>query len=179
MVHGLTAQLGGGFGLSSDFGRGTRADLYLPVAEASSSADSPMVREPVKAINRTLSILLVDDEEIVRVATAEMIRDLGHKVTEAGDGGEALAILEDSSFDALVTDYKMPRMDGGELIRRVRDLHPDMGLLLITGYTGVTDETLEVASLPKPFGQSELAAALAELFKQDDNVIQFAKPKRS
>ena len=95
MVHGLAAQLGGGFALTSAPGEGTRVDLYLPVAERSRAGRAPAgPRSRSASIGRRLSVLLVDDEELVRTATAEMIRDLGHEVEEAGGGAEALARLE-------------------------------------------------------------------------------------
>ena len=80
MVHGLAAQLGGGFALTSAPGEGTRVDLYLPVAGKAALADSRPVRESIKPIGRRLSVLLIDDEPLVRTATAEMIRDLGHEI---------------------------------------------------------------------------------------------------
>ena len=86
MVHGLAAQLGGGFLLTSAPGEGTRVDLYLPVAAEGAPAESKSAKESVRVIDRRLSVLLVDDEEIVRTATAEMIRDLGHEVVEAASG---------------------------------------------------------------------------------------------
>ena len=80
MVHGLAAQLGGGFELTSAVGEGTRVDLYLPVAVGAADAEKKPAADMVSATLRHLSVLLVDDEEIVRTATAEMIRDLGHSV---------------------------------------------------------------------------------------------------
>ena len=72
-------------------------------------------------IGRQLSVLLVDDEELVRTATAEMIRDLGHDVEEAASGAEALALLDAGLRSmSVVTDYMMPGMDGGALARQHR-----------------------------------------------------------
>lgn len=178
MVHGLAAQLGGGFALSSAPGEGTRADLYLPVAEQSAPAQRRRARARMRPADRLLSILLVDDEEIVRTATAEMIRDFGHTITEAAGGDEALEQLAEARFDLLITDYKMPRMDGAELVRRVRDLHPDLPVLLITGYTGVSQDVLAIPRLAKPFGQAEIAAAIDALFAPDEKIIAFRRPGR-
>ena len=178
MVHGLAAQLGGGFALSSAPGEGTRADLYLPVAEESAPAERERVARHIRADDRLLSILLVDDEEIVRTATAEMIRDLGHSITEAASGEDALERLAQAEFDIVVTDYKMPRMDGAELIRHVRAQHPGTAVLLITGYTGVAEDVLGIPRLAKPFGQAEIATALAALFTPDDKVVAFRRSAR-
>ena len=119
-------------------------------------------------------MLLVDDEPLVRMATAEMIRDLGHHVEEAGGGAEGLARLEaGSSVDAVITDYMMPGMDGGALSRRIAQIRPGLPVLLITGYTGPTDDVLHLPRLAKPFGQAEIAAALGGLFAGDEKVVRF------
>ena len=180
MVHGLAAQLGGGFALSSEPGRGTRADLYLRVAEAGVARDAiDRRRQPLLSKGRSLSVLLVDDEEIVRIGTAEMIRDLGHEVTHASGGAEALARLDAGLRpDVVITDYKMPRMDGAELANRIRETLPQVPILLITGYTGTTENTHHLPRLPKPFGQAEVAAALAALVEPDEKVVRLPAGRR-
>jgi signal transduction histidine kinase len=177
MVHGLAAQLGGGFELTSAPDEGTRVDLYLPVADEAAATDQRPAIDPVRAIGRHLSVLLVDDEDLVRTATAEMIRDLGHSVAEADGALEALGRL-DGGFraDVVVTDYMMPGMDGGALARRIAESYPDIAVLLITGYTGPTNDVMHLPRLAKPFGQSEIATALATLFADDvGNVIRLPK----
>ena len=173
MVHGLAAQLGGGFSLTSAPGEGTRVDLYLPVAAEDAPAESRTAMDSVHLIARRLSVLLVDDEDIVRTATAEMIRDLGHDVVEASSGAEALARLRDGlSVDVVITDYMMPGMNGGALARSVAKSFAGVPVLLITGYTGPTDEVLHLARLAKPFGQADIGAALANLFADDDKIVR-------
>jgi PAS domain S-box-containing protein len=179
MVHGLAGQLGGGFVLSSVPGEGTRADLYLPAAERGAVRDEAARRRTLTPMNRTLSILLVDDEEIVREATAELIRDLGHEVVAAGGGEEALVKLAAGlEPDVVITDYKMPRMDGAELARRLLEQAPDRPVLLITGYTGSTENMLHLPRLSKPFGQAEMADALAQLFTPNPNVVRFGSQRK-
>jgi signal transduction histidine kinase/CheY-like chemotaxis protein len=180
MVHGLTAQLGGGFALTSEPGEGTRVDLYLPVAIDAAVAERRPTRRALQSFEQRISVLLVDDEPLVRTATTEMIRDLGHHVEEAGGGVEALARLEDGLVvDAVVTDYMMPGMDGGALARRIARTRPDLPVLLITGYTGPTDDVLHLPRLSKPFGQAEIAEALAALFNGDEKVLRFPDRKLS
>jgi signal transduction histidine kinase/ActR/RegA family two-component response regulator len=182
MVHGLAAQLGGGFALSSALGEGTRADLYLPAAAAGSEAPAAPARSPA-AVDaggpaRPLHILLVDDEELVRIGTAEMLRDLGHNVCEAEGGAQALEMIAAGlTLDMLLTDYKMPRMDGAQLAARVRAERPALPVLLITGYTGSTDDVPGLPRLTKPFSQAELAAALAAAAGIGANVVQL-RPRR-
>lgn len=173
MVHGLVAQLGGGFSLTSEVGRGTRVDLYLPVAKDAAKAEARAPLEGVRPLKRQLSVLLVDDEDIVREATAEMIRDLGHRVEEVASGPEALTCLQSSqNFDVLITDYMMPGMSGGVLARKVAKINRELSILLITGYTGRTDDINDLPRLSKPFGSADVAAALANLF-EDSKVVQF------
>ena len=180
MVHGLAAQLGGGFALISEPGEGTRVDLYLPVASEAALAERRPTRKALTSIGRQVSVLLIDDEPLVRTATAEMIRDIGHQVEEAGGGAEALARLEGGlSVDAVITDYMMPGMDGGTLSRRVLQIRPDLPVLLITGYTGPTEDVLHLPRLAKPFGQAEIAQALADLFAVDEKVVRFPGRKPS
>ena len=175
MVHGLAAQMGGGFSISSDLGKGTSVDLYLPLASERALETNAPAANASDARLKPLSVLLVDDEDLVRFATADMIRDLGHQVVEAASGAEALEWLQNGlEADVVVTDYKMPRMDGAELGRQVAENHPDVPVLIITGYTGVSDKALHLPRLAKPFGQAEIAAALASLFIKDDKVVRLS-----
>ena len=170
MVHGFAAQLGGAFALTSEAGQGTRGDLYLPVAEAAAEPAVRLPSQPVQ-ISRRLTLLLVDDEELVRAGTAEMLRELGHIVHEASGGAEALGKLSSGlEVDAVVTDYMMPRMNGGELAVHVRKLNPEARILVVTGYAG-GDLNLELPQLAKPFRQPDIAAALDRLVDPDSNVV--------
>ena len=178
MVHGFAAQLGGGFFLTSELGEGTRVDLYLPVAGDKAQAESRRIAEPVQPMGRKLSVLLVDDEELVRSATADLIRDLGHHVDEATNGEQGLARLHAGlKVDAIVTDYLMPGMNGGELARRIAQSYPDIPVLVITGYTGAANDVLGLPRLAKPFGRAEIAKALAGLFGDDEKVVRLPVKK--
>jgi PAS domain S-box-containing protein len=177
MVHGLVAQLGGTFVLSSTLGSGTRADLYVPVAKGESELGhlQSRIQEPV-SIGRELTVLLVDDEDLVRTGTAEMLRELGHRVHEASSGYEALAILKsDVAVDIIITDYMMPRMDGRELAGHIRASYPELPILLVTGYAG-GDLNLDFPQLAKPFRQNDLLAAIRKLLSP--NVLPFSARKK-
>ena len=180
MVHGLTAQLGGAFMLGSVPGQGTRADLYLPVTEARPEAPAATGQDGAMRPAQPLSILVVDDEPLVLRGTAEMLRSLGHRVIEAEGGAEALATLRrEPTIEAVVTDYKMPRMDGAEFARCVRELRPDMPILLISGYTGAADPIEGLPRLNKPFGLAELADALRRATEPADNVVPLGPYRRA
>ncbi|MGN2250271.1 ATP-binding protein [Frateuria sp. GZRe14] len=165
MVHGLAGQLGGHFAISSTPGKGTRVELWLPKASgATASIRRETQPERLRTPTRALNVLLVDDEQLVRDGTAAMLRELGHRVVEVGGAGEALEKLQDGlQIDVVVTDYKMPRMDGAELARRLRRVQPALPVLLITGYSGHADDTRGLSRLAKPFRQADIAAALEEL----------------
>jgi PAS domain S-box-containing protein len=174
MVHGFAAQLGGAFTLTSEAGQGTRGDLYIPVAETAAEPALRLAAHSV-VVSRQLTLLLVDDEDLVRAGTAEMLRELGHVVHEAAGGAEALRKLGSGlEVDAIVTDYMMPRMNGAEFARRVREQRPDARIMLITGYAG-GDLNLELPQLAKPFRQADIAAALERLVDEDSNVIPFRR----
>ena len=179
MVHGLAAQLGGGFELSKRAGQGHPADLYLPVAAAGAASLGRAATDRAVPRSGPFSILLVDDEELVRMGTAEMLRDLGHSVVEARSGSDALARIDAGApVDLVVTDYKMPRMDGAELAGRIRLVHPDLPILLITGYAGEEDTAVDLPRVDKPFGIAELAMAIARLMAPDTNVVALGEYRR-
>jgi len=176
MVHGLAAQLGGVLNIRSRPGEGTTAEIWLPEApEAASSQD--LEARPLVGAPRQATILLVDDEELVRVATADMLGDLGYEVIQANSGAEALRLLRlGDEPDLMITDYLMPGMNGVQLIENARGIAPAMQVMLITGYSTVAEGPgASVARLAKPFRQSDLAALVADLLTQEpaDNVLSF------
>lgn len=96
------------------------------------------------------------------MGTAEMLRDLGHEVTEARGGSEALRHLDTGlEVDAVVTDYKMPNMDGAALAEAVSERSPSTPVLVITGYAGGGVQG-GLPTLAKPFRQADLGRALQE-----------------
>ncbi len=119
MVHGLAAQLGGTLQLKSAPGEGTTAEIWLP---ASSEPAAEVANDPdaLETATGNASILLVDDEDLVREGTADMLRDIGYDVQCAASGSEALALLRGGDFDLLITDYLMPGMDGVELAKEAQ-----------------------------------------------------------
>ncbi|NNM75577.1 response regulator [Sphingomonas sp. ID1715] len=175
MVHGLAAQLGGAFMLSSALGDGTRADLYLPVAQAAADPAPVGGNDAIRPV-KPLTLLLVDDEDLVRAGTAEMLRDLGHVVHEASGGAQALAKLgPDHKFDAVVTDYMMPQMNGVELAGRIAARDPGLPLLVVTGYAGGNLD-VGLPQLAKPFRQADIAAAIERLV-HGEKVVRL-RPRR-
>ena len=141
MVHGLTAQSGGGMRLESHLGLGTAVTLYLPLAPAHSPAETPADTDtdtdagPTPLPANAARILLVEDDALVRMANAAVLAETGMTVTEAATGEEALSLLEaDGGIGILVTDFAMPGMTGADLARLVRRHRPDLPVLIVTGY---------------------------------------------
>jgi PAS domain S-box-containing protein len=167
MVHGFAAQSGGGLVLSSEPGQGTCAEIWLPVAGEQAGA-RPIGHGSAKALSRPVTILVVDDDPIVRFATSDMLSDMGHDVIEAGSGQHALELLGGGIRpDLLISDYLMPVMDGVELAHRVRQGWPDVRIMLATGYAGLAGNKMaDLPLLPKPFLQSELAAMIERILSE-------------
>ena len=133
MAHGLAAQLGGKLTIESKVGIGTTIRIYLPATRhAAPSDERDTVRAPRQASG---TVLLVDDDALVRLSTAEMLIDIGYSVIQAASSEEALAIATSGTpFDLLVTDHLMPGRSGSELAHELRKARPDLPILIITGY---------------------------------------------
>jgi PAS domain S-box-containing protein len=163
MVHGLASQLGGAMEIQSRAGQGTTIALWLPLAEAKDAGDADALgTDP--ALAATGTVLLVDDEELVRASTSQMLAELGFAVTEASSAAEALALI-DGGFapDLVVTDHLMPGMTGTELVRVLRRRALRVPALLISGYAEDVGLAADLPRLTKPFRQAELAAAIGAL----------------
>ena len=178
MVHGLAAQSGGALLLSSQVGVGTVAEMWLPLANEQAEEPQQLSFEQAGKVRPT-RILLVDDEAIVRAATGAMLSDLGHKVIEAGSGAQALELLRDGVAPELViTDYLMPGMNGAELAKEIRAAHPNLPIMIATGYAAVAGNAMaDLPLLPKPFRQSELAATIERLISSALHGEGARKPK--
>ena len=163
MVHGLAAQLGGGLSIDSMPGRGTAVHLWLPMGKIDD--DEAALPAHVEAAYGDRGVaLVVDDEDLVRASTADMLGDLGYQVIEARSAEEALGLVRTAShIDLLVTDHLMPGLTGTDLAEQVRLLKPQMRVLVISGYADIKGISPELARLTKPFKQNDLAASLAQL----------------
>jgi PAS domain S-box-containing protein len=166
MVYGFAKQSSGAIHLTSEPGKGTRAELWIPRANA---APTPATEcGAVKPMPQRLSVLLVDDHAEVRLTTAAMLEDLGHKVVGCGSGHEARKLLDNGTIDLLISDYAMPQMSGISLIGDARRRDPTLKALIITGYAeldDIHDLPADVAVLSKPFNLAALSEAIAQATK--------------
>jgi PAS domain S-box-containing protein len=160
MVHGLAAQSGGALEIVSAPGEGTTVTIWLPVAEASASAEPKNPQSKPAAVQHAPArVLVVDDDPLVAMGTVDMLQDLGHSTVEAFSGRQALDILEsDPNFDVVITDQAMPGMTGLELAKRIRETRPDLPIILATGYAELPQDRISgMPRLSKPYRQEELA----------------------
>jgi PAS domain S-box-containing protein len=166
MIHGLAEQMKGELVLRSVIGRGTTAELWLPVTDLRQDA-AVAPASPPETIDqpRNLRVLVVDDDSLVLMNTTALLEDMGYAVTEANSGAEALAFFNhESAFDLLITDQAMPGMVGTQLIEKTRELVPDLPVILASGYGELPEAALQsVIKLAKPFGQAQLAAAIRKV----------------
>jgi PAS domain S-box-containing protein len=163
MAHGLASQLGGALTIESELGRGTQVSMWLP---ESLEQVQPTLDEDGTA-GRSIgagTALLVDDEETIRLTTGDMLTELGFTVHEAVSAKAALEAIEGGfQPDLLVTDHLMPGMTGVELAKAVRARHCVTKILIISGFAEVGGIDPSLPRLTKPFLQSDLAAAIADL----------------
>jgi CheY-like chemotaxis protein len=118
----------------------------------------------------TRTVLLVEDDDLIRSSTAEMLAELGHAVIQAADGASALQVLESEPVDVLVADIGLPDLPGDELARRALKIRPGLGVVFATGDSAVSAESkLETAVLlVKPYNGIDLARALASLASEPE-----------
>jgi two-component system cell cycle sensor histidine kinase/response regulator CckA len=180
-VYGIVRQTGGFVFVESRPGEGALFSIYLPVHAAAGAAGEMIRREAAEAAEaqgsgRDLTgigtILLVEDEDAVRLFGARALRNKGYNVIEAPSGEAALEAIASHTtpIDLLITDVVMPRMDGPTLIRKVREQWPQMKVVFISGYAEDAfrkrlDETADIHFLPKPFSLKQLAGKVKEVME--------------
>ena len=170
MVQGMAIQSGGALRLSSRVGAGTTVELWLPCAAPEVVAEARAAVAPVAPPddNRSLTVLLVEDDALILMSTTEMLKDLGHTVIEAHSGPEALRILRSGEkVDIVVTDQGMPDMTGMQLADNIRGSWPDLPILLATGYAELPKNAgPTLTRLSKPYDQEQIAAAISRLVQK-------------
>src|SRR3954468_5670309 len=158
-VYGIVKQSGGYIRATSHVGAGSTFEIFLP--ETSEMPDAPVQRLSSTGTGKGETVLLVEDEELVRVAARKALLHSGFRVLEANNGVHALKIYGLTRVDLVITDLVMPEMGGRELATKLRQHNPDVKVLFTSGYTD--DPTIRggetargIAFLPKPFTPESL-----------------------
>jgi CheY-like chemotaxis protein len=172
-VYGLVKQSGGHIRIYSEVGEGTTVKLFLPRLERDVEHEAPRKTVPISRSRAGETILVVEDDNDVRTATTEMLRELGYTVVTAAEGSAALGILASRSDIALLlTDVGLPGgMNGRQLADAAHALRPELPVLFATGYArnaivhhGRLDAGIHL--LVKPYTHAELASKLSTLLAQ-------------
>ncbi|MBT3992144.1 MAG: response regulator [Rhodospirillaceae bacterium] len=173
-VYGIIRQSEGYIFVDSALGEGTTFSIYLP---AFSAAEAEFVshgyaNEIIDEADLTGAgtVLLVEDEDAVRLFGARALRNKGYRVLEANDGEHALDVINEfgDPIDLILTDVMMPGMDGHTLVRLILEELPDMKVILMSGYAedaipGEISEDSSINFLPKPFSLQELAVKVKDV----------------
>lgn len=157
--YGIIQEHSGTIDVTSEPGEGTSFTLTFPPADESApKRESP---DPPPSESLSARVLVVDDEEMVRSIVTQLLSLNDHTVDRASSGREALALIEETDYDIVFTDFGMPEMTGAELARRLREKSSRLPVILLTGYTepDATDDVVDDI-LSKPFKLEELEAAI-------------------
>ncbi|MFC0240208.1 PAS domain S-box protein [Rhodopseudomonas telluris] len=169
MIYGFAQQSHGHAGITSRLGEGTSVTLYLP-REYSEVAARPAPAAPAHEFAaRGETVLVIEDEAVVRGVIVEMLRDHGYTVREAIDGPSGLAKLQQGgTIDLLLSDIGLPGLNGRQLADQARMVRPDLKVLLMTGYAesaamteGIVEAGMEL--ITKPFDLGDLVARVRAL----------------
>lgn len=181
MVYGIIRQTNGYIYCDSVVGRGTRFLILLPRYVATQQKIQLTVDEAVRTegeeksvdLSGSATVLLVEDEDAVRMGSVRALQSRGYTVLEASSGVEALEVLEeyDGKVDIVVSDVVMPEMDGPTLLRELRKTDPHIKFIFVSGYAKDAfaknlPEDAEFGFLPKPFSLKELASAVKDMLEQ-------------
>jgi two-component system cell cycle sensor histidine kinase/response regulator CckA len=189
-VYGVVRQTGGFVLVDSAVGKGAIFTIYLPRVSAEVEEAEAMREAKNAAASRERgpeseaalakadlagvgNILLVEDEDAVRVFAARALKNKGYKVVEARTGEQALDILRDTPVvHLMITDMMMPGMDGGTLARLIRVERPEIRIIVISGYSeevarGDIVDTADFHFLPKPFSLGQLASKVKEVLSEE------------
>jgi len=178
-VQGIVKQADGYIFVDSVLGEGTKFSIFLPrhqarEVEAAAAATEPMLGD----LTGTGTVLLVEDEDAVRLFSARALRNKGYKVLEAKGGETAIELIKSlrEPVDLLITDIVMPDMDGPALVEWVRARDPEMRVICISGYAEDTfrkrlERAANIHFLPKPFSLEQLAGKVKEVMRAPAHTV--------
>ncbi|MBW1896594.1 MAG: response regulator, partial [Deltaproteobacteria bacterium] len=169
-VYGIIKAHGGYIDVEAELGVGTTFKVYLPGSE---EKIQEIIKTSTQVKKRTGTVLLVDDEAFVLDVGKGLLEAMGYRVLQTTDGKEAVEIYRkrQDQIDIVALDMIMPGMGGGEVFDRLREINPDVKVLLSSGFTvdGEASEILERGCngfIQKPFNLKELSGKLAEILNE-------------
>jgi CheY-like chemotaxis protein len=171
MIYGFVRQSGGTVQIQSSVGDGSTIELYFPRTSVIADSAEPNAKVPDEtSLAQGETVIVVDDEVMIRLLIVDVLEELGCQVLEAGNGAEALELLDKTeNVDLLITDVGLPHgMNGRQLADAARLTRPDLHVLFITGYAEsafVGESKLErgMHLLTKPFEMNVLTGRIQEL----------------
>ncbi|MBO6719593.1 MAG: response regulator [Rhizobiaceae bacterium] len=191
MVYGIIKQTGGFIFCESEPGEGTTFRIFLPrdagaevvdstegTASEAGETETVAVRKPVaeeqKDLSGSATVLLVEDEDAVRMGNVRALSSRGYTVHEASSGVEALEVYKelDGKVDIVVSDVVMPEMDGPTLLIELRKIQPDIRFIFVSGYAEDAfakslPADAKFGFLPKPFSLKQLATTVKDMLERD------------
>ena len=165
-AYGLITNFSGCLVLASETGQGATVRVFLPAAEV--PAEELIDSEELLMGDQT--VLIVDDEELLLTMGDMVLSSFGYKVLTAGNGRQALDLLETEDaqdIDLVVTDLVMPHMDGYALIENLKNLKPDLKIICTSGNFRPSNQELGITYLQKPFDSMDLARAVKKVLSED------------
>jgi signal transduction histidine kinase len=171
MIYGFSKQSHGHVSITSEVGKGTTVELYLPRFKGQQAQDDEPYISTETLARDGETVLIVEDDPAVRALVSEVLSELGYMFVEAGDGAEAVPILESGQrIDLLISDVGLPGMNGRQLAEIARQFRPGLKVLFITGYAehaavraGFLDEGMQM--ITKPFAFDHLTAKVREMIE--------------
>ena len=175
VVYGIIQRHGGTIEIASEKGVGTTFAIHLPATVAGEGQAAPIVER----LDRTLRVLIVDDQDIICELIAEHLASDGHTTASAAHGHQALELFRTGQFDLVITDQSMPMMNGIQLATAIKALSPATPVVLLTGFG---DEMMAVGGHPpgvdlvlgKPVSQADLRRAIFQAMSKAEPLASVA-----
>jgi len=163
-IHGYAIQSGGSADIKSEIGKGTVVEIWLPRTERERPREA--APEVKILVPKGLKVLLVEDSEHVRYFALQLLNDLGCDVVEASSGEEALELMKQPNINLVFSDIVMPGISGLDLAKAVKNIHPNIPVLLASGYSSkqfIPKDQREFPILKKPYKLETLAESINRL----------------
>jgi two-component system cell cycle sensor histidine kinase/response regulator CckA len=170
-VYGIVNQTNGFIAVESEVGKGANFKIYIPRYTGDEQIHAGSTPISPRDLSGSETVLIVEDEDSVRMFSARTLREKGYKVLEASCGDEAIKIAQSNDFDLLVTDVVMPKMDGPTLCRAIKDMGKNVKTIFISGYSEDTfrkdvGKNPMIHFLQKPFTLQGLAGKVKEVLSK-------------